>query len=257
MKSRILLMLCLFLVSCLFLHAQNEQKEINAIKSNKNYLYATGTSRESADDASKNAKDLLALEIEQWLRDNSANDVAGYVAKSQERLAMISTQRGNLYRVFAFVKKKEVLPYYKEDDVMVVEMSEPKTEPATSAAQQETRTEDVTAIPAVEATAVAPIEETPSVQAYVPTDAEKSMLNVRTFDALNNYISKGRAAGTIKDSGKYATMPATGTVYAFIYNREGQVPACIKVTDGKGLNLSTGKEDAVTNYKGCGAVWVK
>ena len=60
---------CLFLfIGTIF--AQNEQKVINAIKSSKNFLYATGTSTVSSEEASNNAKDLLALEIEQWLQES-------------------------------------------------------------------------------------------------------------------------------------------------------------------------------------------
>ena len=49
------------------LMAQDAQKSMNEIKSNVNYVYATGTSMVSSDEASQNAKDLLNAEIEEWL----------------------------------------------------------------------------------------------------------------------------------------------------------------------------------------------
>ena len=66
MMRRIILFLSLLMVSYA-LFSQNEQQEINAIKSDLNYLYATGTSIASEEEALENAKDLLVLEIEQWL----------------------------------------------------------------------------------------------------------------------------------------------------------------------------------------------
>ena len=74
------LLIGMLLLTSLSSYSQNEMQEINHIKSNINFLYATGTSSVSAEDAANNAKDLIALEIEQWLKENSAEDIAGYEA---------------------------------------------------------------------------------------------------------------------------------------------------------------------------------
>lgn len=261
MRKRILF-LCLTLAAGL-LHAQDdEQQKINAIKSNVNYLYATGTSKTNAEEASENAKALLALEIEQWLKEN-AEDVNGYAAKSREHLSQIQTQRGSLYRAFVFVKKKDVLPYYKEEEVMVVDFAttppvvQQKEDTLSSRTTPEAVTTVVSETKIQERTEAAPpvvVKESP---VYIPTAREKSMLEIKTFNALNEFINKGREDENIMRVGNYANLPQTGTVYVFIHNRQGEIPACIKLADGRALKLSTGKEDRIADYKGCGVIWVK
>ncbi len=245
---------CLFLfIGTIF--AQNEQKVINAIKSSKNFLYATGTSTVSSEEASNNAKDLLALEIEQWLQESKANDIAGYVAKSRENLSQIKTKRGNLFRVFTYVKKKDILPYYKEEEVMVVDFVE---------LQEQINKSTPEDAPAVtnKATEQLPVSEIQTEQhqdalSSVPTEQERVFLNIQSFTALNDFINCGREDKSIVEVGNYKNMPTTGVVYVFIHNKQGEIPACMKVIDGKPINLATGKTDAISNYKGCGAIWVK
>lgn len=243
-----ILILCLSL-SFGELLAQNEQQKINEIKSNRNYLYATGTSTASEQEASDNAQDLLTIEIEEWLKEKTTDDIAGYVAKSQQSLSMIRTQRGKLYRAFIYVKKKDVLPYYKEEEVMVVGFTDPQATNTDSIATERTIAEEP----------ITPITEKPLIEevVYTPTTKERAMIDVCSFTALNEYINQGRADGSIIEIGKYSTLPTTGTVYVFIHNRQGEIPACMKMTDGIAINLSTGKEDVIANYKGCGAIWIK
>jgi hypothetical protein len=80
---------------------------------------------------------------------------------------------------------------------------------------------------------------------------------VSSFNELNAYINSGREAETIIAVGKYSNLPQQGLVYVFIHNKQGQIPACMKVVDGKAINLRTGLVDKMSNYKGCGAIWIK
>jgi hypothetical protein len=232
------------------LMAQDAQKSMNEIKSNVNYVYATGTSMVSSDEASQNAKDLLNAEIEEWLKQSNEKDIAGYIAKSQEQLSMIKTQRGSLYRVFVYVHKADVLPYYKEEKVIsgAFGTDEAPIDTTLTATSSESKTESP-----VEAQEIAPLPEEPR---YTPTGKEQEMLKITSFNLLNEYINAGRESGDIQQLGKYSTLPTQGLVYVFIHNRNGEIPACMRMQDGVIINLSTGKEDKITNYKGCGAIWV-
>ena len=271
---RLILLLSVFATFSIS-YAQNEQQQINAIKSNIDFLYATGISSASGEEASDNAKDLLALEIEQWLKENNTDDIAGYVAKSKETASQISTRRGNLYRVFVYVKKQDVLPYYKEEEVMVVDFVEPQTqtensdankEDASAAADNSASEKTDNSTPVIGnsvSTDTAKldlgrqdtkVEESPL---YAPTAQEKAMTEIASFTELNEFVNRGRRDGCITAVGKYSDMPKIGTVYVFIHNRMGEIPACMKVTDGTAVNLSTGNEDTISDYKGCGAIWIK
>ena len=273
MMRNVIILFCIFLFAT-HLFAQNEQQEINEIKSSLNFLYAMGTSKISGEDASTNAKDLLVMEIEQWLKENAADCVTGYVAKSRENLSLIKTKRGNLFRVFAYVKKKDVLPYYKEESVMVVDIVGVS---ADKNANKDTANVKVDSLGVKKSTAF--INSLPNVEdknsenntvqtntpkntdarvlAYVPTQQESLMLGVSSFNELNTFINSGREAETIIAVGKYSNLPQQGLVYVFIHNKQGQIPACMKVVDGKAINLRTGLVDKMSNYKGCGAIWIK
>lgn len=264
MMKRIMLFICLLMLSP-SLFSQNEQQEINAIKSDPNYLYATGTSITSENEAFENAKDLLVLEIEQWLKENETKDIAGYVAKSKEKLSQIMTKRGKLYRVFAFVKKKDILPFFEEEKLMVVNYEEPQkpkyVAPSSSSKKDTTSVTPKPATPAVDSVsqkqATKVVEQPAKEPTYAPNAKEKEMLNVKTFIGLNDYINQGRENRSITDVGNYSNLPKSGLVYVFVHNREGEIAACMKVVDGKATNLSTGTNDAITNYKGCGAIWIR
>ena len=255
---RNLITLILFF-SFLPVFSQNEMKEINSIKSNINFLYATGTSSTSVEDATNIAKDLIAIEIEQWLKENMSDDVAGYVAKSKENISQINTKRGNLYRVFVFVKKADVLPYYKEEEIMVINFEESQKHENSEAATikpSEVKNSIANNNPKRNGSAV-DLHTTELTPIFTPSVREKILLSLHTFTELNDYINQGRESKDVINVGNYKNLPKTGIYYIFIHNKEGNIPAYIKMNDSKFTNMVTGKDDAITNYKGCGAIWIQ
>lgn len=233
--------------------AQTELEQINAIKSNLDFLSATGTSTKSSEDAVSIAKDLIALEIEQWLKDNSVDNIAGYVAKSCENISQITTQRGSLFRVFVYVKKTDILTYNKGDDVLVVDLAENKL---TSKNEVASTSANLSSAPKDKINeSLSPVVESKPV--YVPSAFERQLISIKTFSSLNDYINQGRERGDILNVGNYKTLPTSGNFYVFIHNREGNVPACLKPNGTTYINIVTGEEDAITNYKGCGAIWIQ
>lgn len=266
MKTLILTITLLFF-SLISLKAQNEQQQINEIKRDTSFVYATGTSSVSGEDASNNAKDLLALEIEQWLKSCSVDGIAGYVAKSRENSAQIRTQRGKLFRVFAYVNKADILPFYKKENVMVVDLvtqdesALPLTDSLVAVAEAKVDTLTADSALSVQKTKQSiekPVDALPPTESvYTPSPKEQEMLAIHTFAALNDFVNHGRTTGSITQVGKYSNLPVTEKVYVFIHNREGNVPACLKIEDSACSNLATGKPDFISNYKGCGAIWIK
>ena len=218
---------------CLASMAQGSLQEINDIKKSKRYVYAMAASSQSKEDATQRAKDLLLLEVEQWLKEEKTEDFAGYVVKVKNNTAQIETQRGKLFRVFVYVAKKDILPYAQNEEVETVKMEASLPDTASVKPEQ-------SAAPKVTLTAT-----------------EEQMLKIDSFEALTSYIKENRANGKITDYGKYATMPKDADVYVFVYNPQGGISARIKRFGAESLNLSTLQKDDVANYKGCGAIWVK
>jgi len=248
-------------------YAQNEVRDMNVIKNNPNYIYATGTSMASTEEASQNAKDLLNAEIEDWLTKNAESDIAGYIAKSQEQVGFIKTKRGNLYRVLAYVNKADILPYYKDETVITGSFNDKlegtnveSTENETNDSLQNTTSGEILSAEKQEETiANLPQPATLAVEdsKYIPNEKEKVLLNIKTFIELNEYINDGREMEDIVQVGKYSTLPTEGIVYVFIHNRKGEIPVCMKKESDRTINLFNGEVDHITNYKGCGAIWIR
>jgi hypothetical protein len=231
------------LLSCIQMLTQNNQQEINAIKKSKHYVYAMAVSAQSKADAELRAKDLLLLEVEQWLKDEKEEGYAGYVVKVKNNTSQIETQRGKLYRVFAYVAKRDVLPYNEGEEIETVWKDSIK--------------DSVQAAPQNDAPAVEPEAEQPEVQSVTLTAAEKRMLEIMKFSELNSYLAEQKAGGYIVDCGKYVTMPKDADMYIFVYDKQGDIRAKIKKSGTRAINMSTLQEDDVTNYKGCGAIWIR
>lgn len=149
------LTLCLAMIFGIAAWSQNDQtKEINRIKKDRNYLTVTGTSMVSEKESSDNALIMLAAEIEDWIKENAKGDVTGYTAKAKQSAGFIKTKMGSLYRTFAYVKKTDILPYYKNDIII-------NNQPQTQTAAKADTTASTKAVPQTK-TVTSPQKLTPS-----------------------------------------------------------------------------------------------
>lgn len=209
-------------------------KNINAIKSDTTFISAESTVKDW-ETAYENARLLLTREIEDWLIAKGISNVAGVVATSKEHILEIKTTRGSLYRAFVYVKKSDLLTYTDKSKVVVVDVN-PTPEHVVNYEDQGPL-----------------VDESPK---FSLTTFEKELLFIKESKEIEPFIKEKKQSGTIDKYGKYANMPSSGTIYIFIYNKEGKVPACLKSIEGLTINLTSGKqEDVSQNYKGCGAIW--
>ena len=215
------------------LNAAEALREINKIKLDENYIWAEGTSTKSKKEALENAQTVLSFEIQNWLKTSGQTDVAGVVMPTSDQYLKIHTQKRNLHRAFVYVERSKITPYGKKDKVVVMEKAVEKKKNNESKGKKE------------ESVPVSSYEEI-----YEPTSLEKEMLLVKKTDDILIFAERSDIAKT----GGYRELPSTD-YYIFIYNREGQVPACLKYTNGILTNVATGKEDSYNNYKGCGGQW--
>lgn len=206
-------------------------REINKIKMNSNYIWAEGTSTKSKKDALENAQTVLSFELRNWLESSGQADAAGAVMPTSDQYLKIHTQKRNLHRAFVYVEKSKIIPYGKNDKVVVMEKAEEKKDYGTKKKEEQKLVSSVEKI-------------------YVPTNLEKEMLLVKTSDDILAFAERDDIAKT----GGYRELPSAD-YYIFIYNREGKVPACLKSTNGRLINIATGLEDSYENYKGCGGQW--
>ena len=278
---RIAVLLVLFAWSIPTLAQEDKNAEINKIKRSRDYLTVTGTSMVSAEEASENARMLIDVEIEQWLQGNAEGDIAGYVAKSKENLAVIETKRGSLFRAFIYVKKKDILPYYEDETVMaelpnpivtdtpiivdtmkVEEVIVPPVEEKVTIVEPEEKQDSVIVnLPIieepVEEVIVAPLE---SVSGGVSNiEEEKSMLKTYSVSSISKYLGKLKQADKLAEYGKEVAWPSNGVVYFFFADYNNVVRGYIKMTDGTAFNLANGEvvelADYLTKYETGTYIW--
>ena len=278
---RIAVLLVLFAWSIPTLAQEDKNAEINKIKRSRDYLTVTGTSMVSAEEASENAKMLIDVEIEQWLQENAEGDIAGYVAKSKENLAVIETKRGSLFRAFIYVKKKDILPYYENETVMAelpnpivadtpivvdtVKVEEITTPPVeeniVEVKSEEKLVSTVDYLPPVEKPVekviVAPLESASG--GISNTEEEKSILKVYSVSSVSKYLGKLKQADKLAEYGKEIAWPDNGVVYFFFADYNNVVRGYIKMTDGTAFNLANGEEvelaDYLTKYETGTYIW--
>ena len=278
---RIAVLLVLFAWSIPTLAQEDKNAEINKIKRSRDYLTVTGTSMVSTEEASENARMLIDVEIEQWLQGNAEGDIAGYVAKSKENLAVIETKRGSLFRAFIYVKKKDILPYYEDETVMaelpnpivtdtpiivdtmkVEEVIVPPVEEKVTIVEPEEKQDSVIVnLPIieepVEEVIVAPLE---SVSGGVSNiEEEKSILKVYSVSSVSKYLGKLKQADKLAEYGKEVAWPDNGVVYFFFADYNNVVRGYIKMTDGTAFNLANGEvvelADYLTKYETGTYIW--
>lgn len=267
---RVAILLLLFACVVPVLAQKDKNAEINKIKRSRDYLTVTGTSMVSAEEASENARMLIDVEIEQWLQENAEGDIAGYIAKSKENLAVIETKRGSLFRAFIYVKKKDILPYYENETVMA-ELPEPLV-PETPVNVDTIKAEEII-IPPVEENVVKveseeglvstveylPPVEKPAEEVIVAPlesasggisnmDEEQSMLKKYSVSSVSKYLGQLKKADKLAEYGKEAAWPSTGVVYFFFADYNNVVRGYLKVSDGTVINLANGNQVEIADY---------
>ena len=279
--TRIAVLLVLFAWTIPTLAQEDKNAEINKIKRSRDYLTVTGTSMASAEEASENAKMLIDVEIEQWLQENAEGDIAGYVAKSKENLAVIETKRGSLFRAFIYVKKKDILPYY-EDETVMAELPNPivtdtpiivdtmKVEEITTPPVEENIVEVKSEEELVSTVEYLPQVEKPVEEAIVAPlesanggvsnmEEENSMLKVYSVSSISKYLGKLKQADKLAEYGKEVAWPGNGVVYFFFADYNNVVRGYIRIIDSTAFNLTNGEQvelaDYLTKYETGTYIW--
>ena len=254
------------LMFCSALHAQNKMSEINRIKRDKNYLYGEATLN-TQEAALSLAYELLEAEIKNWAKEKS-NKISSVVASQIYDYAdTIILQRQNMVRAFAYVKTSNLNPVKGKS--IKVDVTEDKNTPSTTKKIEVTAPKAVVQPKPAETVATTTAEPKPvaaPTPAAAPKPVEKQdfgkevlaeIQKVTSFYDLEKTISPLHQQGKITSYGKYATMPDPAESYLIIYDANANIKAILGKGTSKRKNLSTGKDDSETNYKGCGAIWFK
>lgn len=269
MKKYVITLICCVAGMGCMAQDNDASKNISTIKRDTTYLYAEATMKDQAE-AMEGAKAILEMTVGDWVREQYPKEnIELCIAKAKEHCMQIQTRRGDFQRAFVYVKKTDIMPVANQQQVMVFQVGpkpesaeQPERKPlmidpeelesgntANSQAEQPAPQQPVVQQPKAEE----PAEE-PMIQL---TADEEKMINVVSFYDIEPYVKGLKSSGRQVKYGKYATMPANEDCHMFIYDREGGVRAILRKTGSKVVNLESGGEDEIKNYKNCGAIWIQ
>ena len=241
--------------------ASDAVAHINNIKSQSDvYLYAESTAQ-TWQDALDNAKYLLEVEVESWAKETAGQeDVSAYVLQMQNDMLEIQSMRGSRYRAFVYVKKADIVPYPKKDNLMIVPANRDGAQ-VRSVKPEEKNGKEQTKQPAPQpdnkqGQFAFQGDDTP--EKTVLTPIEQGMFSVNKNSEIGTYITRLIKEGKSIKHGKYSEMPADEECYLFVYNRETNIVAyLLHKADGSYRNLKTNQPDDIRNYHGCGGYWFR
>lgn len=236
MTKSISIIIFLFVFSALFAQTDDEKQkaEINKIKKSKNYIYGEATLKDK-DEALDLAKEILLRNINDWVESEKKMKQSEMVVVREiiENSENISLLRGNMFRAFVYVQKKNILPVDDIDKSVVLSRS--KTDEEQTIAVNE----------------IKKIEQPNQI-----SDDKNSVLDqiiwINRSDDVLPLFQQLKAEQKLV-YGKLSTMPSAESCYMLIYNKAGEV---VSVLDkGHNKNLRTLENDDPKNYSGCGALW--
>lgn len=202
-----------------------KKQEVNRIKKNPSqYLYVEML--DSIEDvAITKAQHYLAEEIDNYVAEqkslkNSPNIVA------VNRKQIITMPRGNNYfRAFAYIKKSDIMA---ADNAVVLENTK-RSQPQEKSAEKVSSTKRQNTI--------------------------NRLLQLKRFSELESCLNQLKSEGKISKFGKQKTLGNLEPYVLIIYNREGDIEAILSEGPQR-INLQSGENDSVSNYKERGAFGV-
>ena len=229
--------------------AQANASEITKIKKSKEYIYAEATEA-TEEEAVMAAKAELDLQVEEYVvASGIAKDAVAVVVKDiRQMTSKIAVMRGDMHRVFLYVKKKDISTSKSDVTVMNVERENPQMESKVEDIEEPEQQEipDITTevdnlgntssgffaqIKGVRATTLAKIAKAKSMeQAEAILSEEKTLMNVKGFGTMGN-------CRNIVQSYWVVATPDGVTILS-------------PERDSKRWNYKTGKTDSLNNYVG-------
>ncbi|MDL2309534.1 hypothetical protein LJC39_00195 [Parabacteroides sp. OttesenSCG-928-B22] len=247
MKRLILIGVSLFFVFCI--NAQGDKKSvINNIKKSDKYIYAEAT-MSSKEEAYALAEEILFANINEYIEQNKKTSSANIIVRNyRNELTSIDLPRGNMIRAFLYVEKEDIL---SADNVVILDKKVSPPEEVKKITENDLSSQEQTPQPAEE-------EVTIQERSLLPPEIFEKVTAISVFSEIQNCLESLNKAGKITHYDKYAAIKDNSTsYYLIVYNREGQVVALLGQGETKRLNLQTGQEDSLANYKGCGAICFK
>ena len=252
--------------------AEQRAKINKVLQEEEQYLYGDETCAD-LNRAVEGAKKILAREVEQFLaQQNLATDdeemVSGIITKN---MVQVTVARGDKYRAFVYVSKKDITSFNsemlqevserhtEEQPVEEVRKEQPQWETIPSASQSETRKEEPKHVPV----GVSTVRQGEPVRISSKNE-ERYNESVTDINDLLNAVAtcrmKNQLSDMIRDFQKDSVgivyrqhlSPTNTEYYLVCYKRDGTIKAILTPSgEGNVTNVYTGQPDDAKNYPGC------
>ena len=254
MKRLITCILTMSVVLATFAN-DNQVARINAIKKNSNYIYGDATMPTLADAVSF-AYETLQEEIQEWAQRDSITIKVKSAIEINSLADTIMTRRADMYRVFAYVKKSDLIqsadtiktepqPTIKDEPHANID-KQPVSKPKKPSKSKDSMVND--SIKQV-------LKHRFGGKKHYQSDALLRIKEAKNFFELKEIMLPLKEKGDIIDYGKYATIKHPEQCYLIVYDPAGNIRALLDKGGEIRKNLKTGNDDSISNYRGCGAIW--
>lgn len=249
------LLLFVLLAFVLTTNAQTESnaKSITSIKKSKQYIYAEIT--DSTEEAAYNAaKAELGTQVEKYIVDSGmADDAKAVVVRNIGRMTnKITVLRGDMHRVFIYVKKSDITASRSDVDVVKIEKSNTEEAKAEKPKTVSEKTE-------TEETTVGKVTADGNDIANLPANGFFSVIKgarattlaaiakAKDMSSAEKILAEQRLLMNVKGYGVMGDCRSVAQSYWVVPCEKG-VTVLSPVRDGQRWNYKTGKTDSLDNY---------
>jgi hypothetical protein len=230
----------------------------------------------SQDVAVSQAFEQIQQEIMEWAANRAKNKSGNNISPLDinQQIDTILLRRANMYRVFAYVRKDKLLSLFSDWNLVLKDdLDSDKGNELVSLSEEE----KIPEVPQKQEEPASVPKVSPSVKQPKDTVANKEIrtllknhfvvrkgspvieqiLAAKNFFELKGIMEPLKQKGVITAYGKYATAQKPEECYLIVYDPAGNIRAVLDKGEKTRLNLKTGKDDSIRNYRGCGAIWFK
>lgn len=226
-------------------YGQDIKQEINAIKKSQDYINAEAT-ESCREEAFSLALEEMTSEVNTLFASHlSSKDLRG-ISKSLE------IKRGENMRVFVYTSKEDVKALIASKPISAGKDSV-KVEPDSTRIVNESQNSYTN-----QSNAVNNSQQMLSAASTLQVGNVTSVFSrMNTFTEIKSLLRQYKGEGKISEFNWVSTREVSPEVNVVIFKEEKIVAILLQEKNGKRVNYLTNKEDNISNYRGCRAIWYK
>lgn len=255
MEKRIItLLLSLIVLAGATWAQQSDSKKINSIKRNSQYLYAEATMN-TEEEAYQVAEELLTTYINEYIESKKKlNKAESVIVKDiASKCDKIQMMRGEMYRVFVYVKKSDIIP--AENSITLVKPETPDSIADTEGVPPAV----IEVLPSGEGQSADGMDaapgEAPRLSEAWQQNVIDELLSLSSLTEAKALMNRLKAEYKIKRYGSYDECKNPANSFWLIADGNGRLQTILGPGTDRRTNFKTLQYDALENYSGFNAIW--